>query len=251
LFKAVVSDAKTLRDLVTAISTLVDEATFNADENGVKLREMDPSRVAMIDFFLPKSAFEEYVCTEPTKICLNITEFLKLIKRAGKDEPVELLLDEKTGKLNITIKGSYTRTFNMPLLEALAEEAPTPRIAFNAKAQVTTSGIRQAIEDASLVSDHVKIEATNESLMMRAAGELTGATIELRKGSEALLNLEVKEESRATFSLNYLAEIIKAASATSEIATLEFSTDMPIRVDFKLPNEGILTYYLAPRIEGD
>ncbi len=56
---------------------------------------MDPSRVAMIDFEWPKTIFQEYVATEPTKYCLNITELLKLLKRAGKDEAVELSLDDK------------------------------------------------------------------------------------------------------------------------------------------------------------
>jgi proliferating cell nuclear antigen len=76
-----------------------------------------------------------------------------------------------------------------------------------------------------------------------------GATIELKKGSDALLDLETKEPSKATFSLSYLAEIVKAAVTTSDVASLEFSTDMPIRLDFKQPKEGKLTYYLAPRIE--
>jgi proliferating cell nuclear antigen len=76
-----------------------------------------------------------------------------------------------------------------------------------------------------------------------------GANIELKKGSDSLLDLEVKEPSKATFSLSYLAEIIKAAVATSDIAMLEFSNDMPIRLDFQQPKEGKLTFYLAPRIE--
>jgi DNA polymerase III sliding clamp (beta) subunit (PCNA family) len=37
--------------------------------------------------------------------------------------------------------------------------------------------------------------------------------------------------------------------ATSDIATLEFSNDMPIKLDFQQPKEGKLTFYLAPRIE--
>jgi proliferating cell nuclear antigen len=78
-----------------------------------------------------------------------------------------------------------------------------------------------------------------------------GATITLPKGSDALLDLEVKENSKATFSLSYLSEIIKAASATSDIATLEFSSDMPVRIDFQQVKEGKLTFYLAPRIENE
>ena len=249
MFKAKMSDAKLLRDMITAISTLVDEATFNITPDGIKLRAMDPSRVAMIDFEWPKTIFDEYTNDTPTKMCVNITEILKLLKRTAKDEAIELTLDEKTNRLNVGIKGKYDRTFNMPTLEATEEEVPTPKITFNIRAKVTTDGLHQAIEDVLLVSDHVKIEVDPEKLTMKAAGDLMGATIELKKGNDALLEIEAKEPSKATYSLSYLSEIIKTAAASSEIATIEFSNDMPIRIDFQQPKEGKLTFYLAPRIE--
>jgi proliferating cell nuclear antigen len=249
VFKIKVGDAKPFRDMITSISILVDEATFKLDPEGLKLRAMDPSRVAMIDFEWPKTAFEEYECTEPTKMCINITELLKLIKRSGKDETLELALDDKTGKLQVKISGKYTRNFTMPTLEASEEEVPTPKITFNVKIKATTDGLSQAIEDAQLVSDHVKVEADSEKVVFNASGDLMGAIITLQKGSDALLELEAKEPQKATFSLSYLTEIIKAASQTSDIATLEFSSDMPIKLDFQQAKEGKLTFYLAPRIE--
>jgi proliferating cell nuclear antigen len=249
MFKLKVADAKLLKDMATAISILIDEATFRINPENLELRAMDPSRVAMVDFEWPKTVFEEYTCTEPTKMCINISELLKLLRRAGKDEVVELSLDEKTGRLHIRITGKYTRNFTMPTLESSEEEVPTPKIAFQVRVKATTEGLRQAIEDAQLVSDHVRIEVDAERLVLNAAGDLMGATIELPKGSDTLLELEAKEPSKATFSLSYLSEIIKAASATSDIATLEFSTDMPIKLDFQQIKDGKLTFYLAPRIE--
>ena len=243
------TDAKFLKDMMGAISILIDEATFNLAPEGIKLRAMDPSRVAMVDFEWPKTVFDEFTCDKAAKMCINISELLKLLRRTGKDESVELELDEKTGRLKMVIRGKYTRTFNMPTLEATEEEVPTPKVTFNVKAKATTDGLREAIEDASLVSDHVRIEADKEKIIMNATGDLMGATIELKKGSDALLDLETKEASKATFSLSYLSEIVKAAVTTSDVASLEFSTDMPIRLDFKQPKEGKLTYYLAPRIE--
>jgi proliferating cell nuclear antigen len=248
MFKLKVSDAKLLRDMATAISILVDEATFKIDAEGLKLRAMDPSRVAMIDFEWPKTLFQEYVSTEPTKICLNISELLKLLKRAGKEEAVELSLDDKTGKLLVAITGKYKRNFTMPTL-SFRRRSPNAKISFNVKAKTTTQGLSQAIEDAQLVSDHVKIEAEPDKMTLSASGDLMGATIVLQKGNDALLDLEVKENAKATFSLSYLSEIIKAASATSDIATLEFSSDMPVRIDFQQTKEGKLTFFLAPRIE--
>jgi len=249
LFKLKVSDAKLFRDAVTAISTLVDEGTFNIDSEGIKLRAMDPSRVAMVDFMMQKTVFDEYVVDQNPKICLNLSEFLKLLKRAGKDEAVELLLDEKTGQFVVTVRGKYVRTFRMPTLEASEDEVPTPKIAFNAKVTLTTDGLHQSLDDVALASDYVRLETDGEAMTMNAKGDIMGANIELKKGSDALLSLEVKEPSKSAFPLSYLSEIVKAAAATSDIATLEFSTDMPIRLDFKQRFDGTLVYYLAPRIE--
>jgi len=249
MFKIKLADARLLKNMISAISTLVDEVTFNITPEGMNLRAMDPSRVAMVDFEWPKTVFDEYVCEAPTKMCINISELLKLLRKTGKDEYVELSIDEKTGKLQITLIGKYTRTFTMPTLETSEEEVPTPKLSFNVKAKVTTEGLKGALDEASLVSDHVRLEADNEKLILRAAGDIMGAVIELKKESDALLDIEASEPSKATYSLSYLSEIVKSASTTSDIATLEFSTDMPIRLDFQQPREGKLVFYLAPRIE--
>ncbi len=249
MFKIKLADARLLKNMISAISTLIDEATFNITSEGMNLKAMDPSRVAMVDFEWPKTVFDEYICEQPTKICINISELLKLLRRVGKDEYVELSLDEKTGKMQVTLVGKYTRTFIMPTLETAEEEIPTPKLTFNVKAKVTTDGLKGALGEAALVSDHVRFEADSEKLILRAAGDIMGAVIELKKGGDALLDIEVSEPSKATYSLSYLSEIVKAASTTSDIANLEFSTDMPIRLDFQQPREGKLVFYLAPRIE--
>jgi proliferating cell nuclear antigen len=243
------TDPKLLRDMFSSIAILVDEATFNVDPEGIQLRAMDPSRVAMVDFQWSKSVFDDYQCDQPQKMCVNISELLKLLRRASREEVIEISLNPETARLQISITGRYTRTFNMPTLEPQEEEVPTPKITFKVQAKTTTDGLRQAIEDAQLVSDHVRIEADNEKLVLNATGDLMGANIELKKGSDSLLDLQVQEPAKATFSLSYLAEIIKAASASSEIATIQFANDMPIHIDFQQPKEGKLTYYLAPRIE--
>jgi len=251
VFKASISDAKLWKNLLAAISTLIEEADFNAATDGIKLRSMDPSHVAMVDFEWQKTAFEEYECQEPTKIRINIASMLKLLKRVGSDEILEMLYDEKTRKLNLTLKGKMMRRFTMPTLDPAQEEVPTPKITFNSKVKLTTSILRDIIEDVQAVSDNVRLEATPEKLTAAATTELSSAVIELDKASEMLIELDVKEPSKATFNLNYLSEITKAGASTSEIVTVEFSSNMPIRLEFDIPQQGRLLYYLAPRIEAE
>ena len=62
MFKASIMDARLWKNLLSSISILVDEANFTADSSGLKLRSMDPSHVAMVDFELPSSTFKDYLC---------------------------------------------------------------------------------------------------------------------------------------------------------------------------------------------
>ena len=247
MFMIKMTDAKLWKNLIGAISTLIDEGTFDIDKNGIKLRAMDPSHVAMVDFEWPKTVFDDYTCDTPTKLCINISEMLKFLKRIGSNESLELSVDPQA-RLNMILTGKYKRTFNMATLEPITEEIPAPKISFNAIAKLSTSCLKNAMDDISTVSDHIQFEITPKKLVMRASGYLGSAAVEVGTDSEDLLSLSIKENSKATFSLNYLSETIKAASTVSDVVTLEFSKDMPIRLTFEM-QEGKLQYYLAPRIE--
>src|SRR5712692_2137534 len=249
MFRASMNDARLFRNLLGAISSLIEEADFNATPEGIKLRSMDPSHIAMVDFEWPRTAFDSYQCTANTKLRLSVSNLLKLLKRTRSDESIEINYDETNKKLNITLKNKITRKFITPTLEPSTEEVPTPKVPFNARVKITAASLRDIIDDAQSISDNVKLEVTPEKFVVRATGDLSSAIIEMDKGSDAILELDAKEPCRATYNLNYLGEIIRAGSGASEVTTLEFSTNMPIKVEFEMPQQGKLLYYLAPRIE--
>lgn len=250
-FRLKVADAKLLRDYVATIGVLLDEATFKVEKDGFKLRDMDRSHVAMIDFAVPPTFFDgAYEVSENTRFCVSIPQLHKFLLRAGKDESVELNFDDKTGKLYVKIaSNNKERAFNLPALEASEDCPPTPNLSFNVQATVATGSLSQAAEDAQLVSDTVKMTADQDKIALNATGDTMNADMELVKGTPNLLDLAVKEKSQSVYSLLYLASILKAAALTSELATFEFSTDMPLKIDFRQPGDVNLTFFLAPRIE--
>ncbi len=251
MFRAVVQDAKMWKNLLMAISTLIEEADFNTTGEGLKLRSMDPSHVAMVDFEWPKAAFEEYVCDKPTNIRVNITAMLKLLRRSKSEESLEISYDEENKKINLTLKGRILKNFTMSTLEPVEEEVPTPKLSFNARIKLMSETLKEIVEDSETVSDNIRFEASQDKLLVKATSELSSANMELTKSDGALLDIEVKENSAATFNLNYLGEMVKAGAATSDVAVMEFSTNMPIRLEFEILQQGKLAYYLAPRIEAE
>lgn len=251
MFKAIISDARLWRSLLSAISTLVDEATFNLTPKGMTLRSMDPSHVAMVDFEWPSAAFKEYTSEGDVKVRMNLNGMLKLLKRAKSDEMMELGYDPETRKVNMTVQGAIKKAYSIPTLEAKEEETPTPKLELKSKVKLTSGTLREVIEDTQEVSDNVNLETEENRFIVSAATSMSSARFEIKRGSEALIDLVVKEPSKATFNLNYLLEMVKAGSSTSEISTLEFSTNMPLKLEFPLIENGRLSYYLAPRIDAE
>ncbi len=246
MFKATSPDARLWRYIIDATSALIDEGTLEATPEGVKMRAMDPSHVAMIDFDLPKAVFEEYSCDSETKMGINLGELSKVIKRAKALDALELELDEEKNKLKVRFKGAATRTFSLGLLDLSEEELPTPSIEFNAEVGLEAEILKDAIKDAEVVSDHINISADEKSLIIDASGD-TG-DLEVVVPKESCRETSIKEESKSMYSINYLVEMMKAIPAADPVQ-IQFSTDMPIQIDFKIPGGGRITYFLAPRIE--
>jgi proliferating cell nuclear antigen len=248
LFEVEVSRIDPFRDLVKALSVIVDEGTFVINEAQMKLLAMDPSHVAMVDFELPGDFFDTYKCEGEPRLSINIREFMRFLDRVDRDEMVRIVLDEEIAKLVInTTRGGYSRRFEMPILEPLDEEVPQPKIFFKSKVRMITQSLRSAIRDANLVSEHVRIEIVDDILRVKAEGDLGSANSEWKNDSDDILELDFEEDSSATFTLSYLQDIVNAAGSVGEVTNLELSTDMPIKMEFEIP-QGKLVYYLAPCI---
>lgn len=203
-------------------------------------------------FFLPKEVFDSYQCDKKTKIGVNIGNLNKLLKRVGGSEELTMKLGEKENKLQLKFKGKANRTFSLNLIDIEEEEYPSPKIQFNATITLSEpSLLSDAIKDAELFSDHVKLEVDSDKFMVFAAGDNGDASVEIPKEREAI-SLEVKENSRSMYPISYLTNIIKIGNVT-ETLTLEFSSEMPMLMSFKLKpindSYGYISYFLAPRVE--
>jgi proliferating cell nuclear antigen len=251
VFVAKSASAAEWRVVAKAVSTLVEEATFEASAEGISFRAMDPSHVALIDLFWPNSAFEKYECDKQFRFTVRVADFAKLLSRADVKDSVEVSSKDE-GKLTIKFSNSYTREFSINLLESPAQPTPLPKITFNAKILLTGATLQQILSDISTISDHISIEASKERITFAGKSEQGTASATLdRKSPEILeLTLNQSEPAKATFSIEYLLNITKAAGSQQQPVTLEYSSKMPLRLEFKLGDQGgKIGFYLAPRVE--
>jgi proliferating cell nuclear antigen len=243
--------AEEWKAVASAIFTLVEEATFDATPEGITFRAMDPSHVALIDVLWPASAFEKFWCHNETKFGVRMDEFSKLIERADKNDSIVITIPQDGNPMTLNILSTgYKREYKIRLLESTAGSTPLPKLNFDAKIAMTSATFDKILNDIQVVSDYISIESYSEQAVFKGHGDSGDATITLEPGSEGLEELNVKNESKATYSLEYLRNIVKAIKSSVRSIRCEYSSKMPLRLEFQVANVGRVHFFLAPRVEG-
>ena len=245
-FSAKTNTSIAWKAIISAISTLVEEATFEATVEGVSFRGMDPSHVALIDISWPNSAFEKYSCDGDIKFGVRIDEFSKLVKRAEKSEGIEINISDDN-MLRVSI--GKNKKYKMRLIESSASDTPLPKISYDSKIALSSARLDKILGDIDVVSDYLSIKTTSKNVEFSGKGDAGEAIINLEKNEEELLDISVSQESSGTYSLEYLDPIVKAVGGTADSIICEFSTEKPLRIEFKVANIGRIHFYLAPRVE--
>lgn len=244
-FAARTSGSDDLKAIISAISTLVDEATFVANVEGITFRGMDPSHVALIDISWPNSAFERYECDSDVKFGVRIDEFSKLVKRADKKDPIEISIEENMLLVNM----GRSKKYKMRLIESSATDTPLPSTPYDSKLTLASSHFDKVLGDVQVVSEYLTMKVTPERAEFSGSGDSGEVAIEVDKSMDTVKEMSGKE-STGTYSLEYLNPVVKAVGGTAEAITCEFSTSKPLRIEFQVANVGRIHFYLAPRIEG-
>ena len=80
MFSVTTNDPRTLKDSIDTIAQLIDEGLFKLKRDGIELLATDRAMVAVVEFKLNASAFEEYKCDKEATIGLNLLNFLEIIQ---------------------------------------------------------------------------------------------------------------------------------------------------------------------------
>jgi len=236
-----------LRAVVEAIKPIVDEAVFTANSEGITFRAMDASHVSLLDISWKRDGFIDYECNEEVTFGVRIDELLKLLRRIEKDTQVEISIAD--GEMQLTAsEGKRTRNYKLRLLDASKSETPVPKLSFNTRVTMLYDALVNALKDIDVISSVVEIY-TNES-MIKFYGKGDAGDAEVVYWQDENTNIEMLnevKESKTAYSLEYLLQMLNAVDADNVI--LEYSSKMPLRLQFLLPFRCDMQYYLAPRAE--
>ena len=262
-FFTITKTSEIWKSISSAIMTIIDEALFDAGPQGITFRSMDPSHIALIDINWPSSAFEKYHCDSTIKFGVRIDEFSKIIKRANTNDSIEIGVVSDNSSLNIkTTGGGDLRDYKMRLIESTGNRSPLPQMIFDSKIVIGIATLDKILSDVGAISEKITIDSsgisTNKKTVIFSGDSDRGearVTMEVdddnnKSKVELLEEITVKENSKSTYNIDFISKIIRAfGHQSSDLVTMEYSSNKPLRLEFLLSGVVKLQFYLAPRVQ--
>ena len=246
--KLTLAEPKYLKDSISIISDLVSEARFRITKNGIELIAIDPANVAMIIFRLLASNFVEYSVEKEIDIGLNLNNLKQVLRRANQNDMLSLEISQDN-KLKLTLKGKTARVFSLPIMGTEEKEQRIPDLKFPITIKTKSNNLTSAIEDADIVAEAVTFIGDSSKFSIKAEGDLSKAEVDV-SDSETEIKTEENRVLRAKYSIEYLKKMVQGEKISDEVI-IQFNSDYPLRLDYKVKDKIQFMFILAPRVEND
>jgi DNA polymerase III sliding clamp (beta) subunit (PCNA family) len=234
------------KDLLTTLSSIVDEVCLKVSKDGINVATVDPAHVSMLTVFAPKEAFTGWQVTGDLEVGIDIPKVLSALKRTGSMSKVKV-----KGK-KIVVSGGSKR-FTLTTIDTTGMSSPkVPDLTskLNVDFDLTGEVLKEAVKDAGWMSDHLKLTVKGGELYASAQGDLDEFDHPIGKA--------IGQDAKSTFPLDYLEHLSKVCGSRMKV---KMGNDYPIQItwatdeyDYKgeLRHRGInYTFLLAPRIEAE
>ncbi len=249
MIKLVVKDVKEFYKSIDAIGVLINEGLFTIDKEKFYLRATDPSQVSLVDFVMPKEAFEEFIVdlekTSEEKISfgININNLLQILSHSNAEDKLSLEVQEEKPTLLIQLLGKSKRTFVIPLIDVSDQQHPLPQIQYDVTVQIGVEQLVAGIKDAGLFSSYLMFVVEDNKFIINTQSSKGHFKQEIESGNVVISGTKAK----AMYPLDYLQNMIKNSKGN---ITLKLKDDMPVEISYTIGNSAI-RYFLAPRVDSE
>lgn len=219
-----------------AISSMIQETNVRFKKEGIYIKAVDKTQIILLDFFFPKSAFDNYV-VDPNLIGLNIQEIYSIVSRAFDSD--KLKIDIKENSLELNLLGQMDRKFNISYLDISENDLNIPEIKYDSEIIISAYLLKELLKDVNLIGSTIVFKIKDGKFMIEARGD---------KGNiETILSkVKVKSKKNVTvkFSLFYLKNITKTIDNDTEVL-LKISDDSPLYLEYMIEKEVKIKFYLS------
>lgn len=226
---------------ISAISTFINEGNFRFNNQGVFFKAMDPSQVLLVDYFMDKKQFDQFV-VEPSFVGMDLVELNKALQRGAVGD--KLVMELTDNELTLQLEGELTRKFHLPLIDVNQDDVNSPNPHYDAFIQINSKTLKEALKDAALFGTSVVFKVKNNSFWIEARGN--NGTLKTVARDPKSISVKSTSEITTKYSLTFLQNIVKESEPDKKIS-IELKTDAPAKISYPI-GETTITFYLAHMI---
>jgi len=252
-FTLKLKNSQVLKVVIETLADIIDEAEFKVTPAEFSVSLLDNSQVSLSIFSIKKKNFDEFKCSQQSRVRLNLDDLNMILKRSAPDDPIELHFDEKDQKILIKMQkegGSMRCTFGLSALEAKFEKLPFEHVVkrkYAASWVMSPEYFLEAVKAAQIYSEYVNIMAIkDEGLFFSSTGKI--GEMEYSLSLDDLLDANISESCGGVYSTFHLKSILNLSSITEKLEIF-LRTDHPLKMKFNLLEGGEFIYFVAPLVE--
>ena len=231
---------------LSAAECLIPEATLKVTNEGLRILDMDPANVAMVNLNIPKDSFVQFELDEGKEeeiISVSLSNLRPILKRAGKDDIVSISL---VGDARLKLSFDH-RKFEVPLIDIEDnKEQKEPEIKPIYSVTTKTKDFMQILSDASIIGESLSFFKAKDAEQLTVKTEGDKLTKFESSVPTETVELDTKDKILSKFALEYLNKMVKSSYGTT--VKIELGNDYPLRLNFHNDSFNV-RYILAPRVE--
>lgn len=256
MFEARLNNATILKKILDAIKDLLNEGTFDCSDSGIQLQAMDNAHVSLVSLTLRSQGFDKFRCDRNLSMGMNLGSMAKILKCSNNDDTVTIKAQDNADTVTFMFESQNhekVSDYEMKLMNLDQEHLGIPETDYSCVVRMPALEFARICRDLSQFSESVVICCTKEGVKFSASGDIGSANVKLAQTSsvdkedEAVV-IEMQEPVTLVFACRYLNAFTKATPLSNQVQ-LSMSADVPLVVEYSIPDLGHIRYYLAPKIE--
>ena len=247
-----------LKSLLDCTKDLWTSANFLFDADGLRMRAMDNSHIALACLTLRpgvSAIFSSFQCSEQVKLGIQFDALSMALKACAVDD--ELKLEYNVGNDYITIvRGDDLRQWELKLLDIEEDEMIIPDQKYNVSAEVPSSDFLKMCRDLKDIGgETISIRVDDGSKISCSVEGVHGrGTAVLKEG----ISVECARETACSYGLRFIHSFAKASPLCLTVR-VQLGKETPLCITYDIEaghgspdSQSNLQFFLASRIdEGD
>lgn len=258
MFEARLVSSGTFKKVLDSIKDLLNEATFDCSDSGIQLQAMDNSHVSLVSLNLRSDGFDKYRCDRNLSMGMNLANMAKIFKCCNNNDTVTIKAQDNADTVTFMFESQNQEKvsdYEMKLMNLDQEHLGIPETDYACIVRMPAQEFARICRDLSQFGDSVTITCTKDGVRFSANGDTGTANVKLAQTSsvdkeEEAVSIEMQEPVTLTFACQYLNSFTKATPLSTQVS-LSMSADVPLVVEYVIPDLGHIRYYLAPKIEDE